>query len=65
MVLSLFWLLFIAIFFFAFRVWGCGPGWRGRGRFLGDNAEDVLRGRFARGEIDEAEYRRLREILNS
>ena len=28
-------------------------------------AEDVLADRFARGEIDEAEYRRRRDVLNS
>lgn len=28
-------------------------------------AEDVLDGRFARGELDEVEYQRRRDVLNS
>ncbi len=60
-----FWLLFIGLFFFAFRFWGCGWGWRGRfsRRDLHEDADEILRTRFARGEIDEAEYRRLRDVL--
>ncbi|MEO8571471.1 MAG: SHOCT domain-containing protein [Chloroflexota bacterium] len=34
-----------------------------RGRPQG--AEDLLRQRLARGEIDEAEYRRLRSVLHA
>ena len=46
------------------RRWGWGgpygPGGYGPG--YGD-AEEMLRGRLARGEIDEAEYQRLLDIL--
>ena len=28
-----FWILFIGVFFFASRFWGCGWGWRGRARW--------------------------------
>lgn len=60
-----FWIFFIGIFFVATRIWGCGWGWRGRysRRGLYEDADDILRGRFARGEIDEAEYKRLRDVL--
>ncbi len=61
-VFPIFWIFFIFLFFFVFR-WGCGWGWRGRGRRHGEDAVDILRRRFARGEIDEAEYRRLRDVL--
>ena len=36
-----------------------------RGRPRRSTAEEVLDERFARGEIDEAEYRRRRDVLNS
>ena len=36
-----------------------------RSRSRGITAEDVLDERFARGEIDEVEYRRRRDVLNS
>ena len=62
-----FWIFFIGLFFVATRFWGCGWGWRGRARFnrggLYEDADDILRNRFARGEIDEAEYKRLRDVL--
>jgi len=36
-----------------------------RSRLRRTSADDVLDERFARGEIDEAEYRRRRDVLNS
>ncbi len=62
-VFPLFWLFLIFLFFFVFRFWGCGWGWRRRGRPYGEDADGILRRRFARGEIDEAEYKRLRDVL--
>ena len=59
--------------------WGMGFGWfvpllviggivwflaaRGRSSEEENRAEAILRERFARGEIDEAEYLRLRKLL--
>jgi uncharacterized membrane protein len=57
------WLLFLVFVFFALRFWGCGWAWRRRERGRDISPDDILKSRLARGEIDEAEYRRLREIL--
>jgi uncharacterized membrane protein len=47
------------------RRWGWRRGPCGHGGWTapGQDAEAVLRRRLAAGEIDEAEYRRVREIL--
>lgn len=66
-------LIFAIVRLFAFRRWGrgCGCGWGYRGGYggpgpgTGADAEAVLQRRLAAGEIDEAEYRRVREILRS
>lgn len=59
-------ILFFALLFFGrFWFWGCGWGWRRRGWHGGRwEAEAILQRRLAAGEIDEAEYRRLREVLS-
>lgn len=44
------------------------PNWRtddGRSEVSGDSAENVLRERFARGEMDTEEYERSLEVLRS
>jgi uncharacterized membrane protein len=57
-------LFFIVLKFWFFRGWW---GWYGgpRGYYDGrhGSAEEILRRRLARGEIDDAEYKRLRDIL--
>ena len=54
--------LLIVLIFGRFRFGGCG--WRRRGWHDGRwEAEAILQRRLAAGEIDEAEYRRLREVL--
>ena len=60
------WTLILAVVVLA--VWamadGRWPGSRGSGRRDGeDRAESVLRERYARGEIDEEEYRRKLDEL--
>ena len=73
------WIFFVFLLVFLSRVlfggWGWGWGWRRRywryggwgpyGYGYGDpqHAEEILRARLARGEIDEAEYERLLEVL--
>jgi putative membrane protein len=46
-------------------VWAMGQrgGWFGSANQTVDRAEATLRDRFARGEIDEATYQRMREEL--
>ena len=42
---------------------GAGPGVPASGGYPGPNPEDVLAQRFARGEIDEAEFRARMKVL--
>ena len=54
------------IAFWTFVVWGVVTLVRGNdGTGARNQAEDVLAERFARGELDEAEYRRRRELVRS
>jgi len=62
-VFPIFWFFVIFLFFFVFRFRSCGWSWRGRERRYGEDAGEILRRRFARGEIDEGEYKRLRDVL--
>ncbi|GAA4347882.1 SHOCT domain-containing protein [Angustibacter luteus] len=68
-----FWFPLIPLFFFGFwvlvlfvvRPWawrrrGYGPGWSPAG-----SAEAVLAERYARGEVDESEYRARLEVLRA
>ena len=60
------WVLILVVLVVA--VWAVADGrWSGRGQGTGrtgeDRAESVLRERFARGEIDEEEYRRKLDEL--
>ena len=55
-------LLFFGLWITLFLV--VGRRWR-HGYPHGPSGESVLAERFARGEIDEAEYRRRREVLRS
>jgi putative membrane protein len=65
---SLMWIAMIA--FWGLLIWAVyalitaarGPG-QDRGK--GDGARQILDGRLARGEIDDAEYQRLRDLLSS
>lgn len=56
----LFWILLLVVFvLLARRFW-----WR-RGMEYGHGAEAVLRERYARGEVDETEYRQRLEVLRA
>lgn len=65
------WILFFGLvfliwyLFFRFRWrWGCGHGWYGNGRHsYRDTPEEIARIRFAKGEIVEEEFERLKEKL--
>ena len=57
------WVLFIFVGFFVLRFfswgWWGGPGW-----YYGeDSAAQVLRERFARGEITQAQFEQMRKDL--
>jgi putative membrane protein len=61
MVMWLFWLVvLVALVWLAMRYAGTGRGGAGRS---GDEAEAILRERYARGEIDETTYRRMLDEL--
>lgn len=75
LVFPLFWIaLLVVIFVFAGRRWrraalyrGYGPGW-GRAPWMASGAqaaEKTLAERFARGDIDETEYRARLEVLRA
>lgn len=59
----LFALLAAFLIFKIFAFWRCGWGYYGwhNGRF---DAEAILKRRLASGEISEAEYQRMRDILD-
>ena len=71
------WLFGLILFFTVSRLlwwrsgYGCGgwygPDWHGRPGYPGGpgQAEAILRERLARGEIDQAEYDRLRDVLRT
>jgi putative membrane protein len=64
LVFPLFWLLLIGFLVFAFarrRAWG-PPAWSGR-PYAAPDPMSVLAERYARGDIDEAEYRRRLDVL--
>jgi putative membrane protein len=76
LIFPFFWILALGLFFFLGRRfwWGrCGHGAGaerfGPGRYPGPvpggpaAAEEILRERYARGDIDEAEYRQRLEVL--
>ena len=49
--------------FWALVIWAFLSVARGSGSNRPDSGEDILADRFARGEIDEDEYRRRRELI--
>jgi len=54
----------VMIAFWALVIWGVVTLVRGSERTGGERrAEDILAERFASGELDEAEYRRRRDIV--
>ena len=55
-----FWILFWIALVVAF--WRFAPWWRHRGRRV--DARAILAERFARGEIDAAEYHARRDVLD-
>ncbi|BCL78909.1 SHOCT domain-containing protein [Ktedonobacteria bacterium brp13] len=65
-----FWPLF-PLFWIGLIVWLCRGagrwfGWRGRrGPFVEANAQEILRQRYARGEIDGTTFDHMRERLQS
>lgn len=76
LLIPFFWILLFGLFFFGRRLWW-GRRWQGHGAVqFGPGrapsgafpagpaaAETILRERYARGEIDEAEYRQRLEVL--
>lgn len=59
------WMAPLMLAFWALVIWGVVILLRGRGGSTDRRAEDILDERLARGEIDEAEYRRRREAIHS
>lgn len=57
------WLLLFWVLAGRWRRWGSCRGWRGGPQR--PDAVEVLRQRFARGEIDEDEYERRRRVLQA
>ncbi|MHB8566440.1 MAG: SHOCT domain-containing protein [Nitrososphaerales archaeon] len=55
-------IFFFGLFFFAFRWWGWGY-WSGSRGYYYDPALEVLRERFARGEITKERYEQMRKDL--
>ncbi|MEX1172061.1 MAG: SHOCT domain-containing protein [Chloroflexota bacterium] len=55
----------LMIAFWSLVVWGVVTLVRGRDRGAADRAEDILAERFARGELDETEYRRRRDLVRT
>ncbi len=66
LMMLVFWAVVAAFVVVAFRSWGHqGPPPSHPQQPLGDPAMQILDERFARGEIDEQEYRSRRELLRS
>jgi putative membrane protein len=57
-------IFFFGLFFFAFRWWGWGYWWRSGG-YHHVPAMEVLRERFARGEITKEQYEQMRKDLEA
>ena len=51
--------------FWALVIWAFLSVARSNGSHRRDSSDDILSDRFARGEIDEAEYRRRRELIRT
>ena len=65
LLMLLFWALVVGAVVWALRRRGGGPDGPGRAGGSGDAAREILDARFARGEIDEQEYRRRRDLLGA
>jgi putative membrane protein len=64
-------LFFVLIAFFVVRslFWGWGWGWRGRGGYrggwgYGGDAKEILRRRYARGEITKEQFDQMKKDLD-
>jgi putative membrane protein len=58
--------LFVLVLFVTLRFAGWGRAWGGRRYWSGvSSAEEILRQRYARGEISEQEYRERLQVLGS
>jgi putative membrane protein len=57
-IIPLFWIGFFVLLFWGLRRWGCGRGYRAR-----SSGESVLEERYAKGEINEQEYRERLDVL--
>lgn len=61
--MMIFWLVLLVVIAWGFWAFARRSGWGDRPHAGEDPAEAMLRQRYARGEIDEATYRRMLEEL--
>ncbi len=58
------WMAPLMLIVWSLVIWGVIALMRGPGRSSDRRAEDILAERFARGEIDEAEYQHRRDLIH-
>ncbi len=59
------WMATLMLVFWGLVIWGFVTLVRAPGRSPDRRAEDILAERYARGEIDEAEYQHGRDLIHS